>query len=554
MSLALRSRLATLGPRGLTRPFNFIHVRKLTSCCPRLQVHPDAREREDIQADKLVEQFYSGAPDPVTGGTFRRSNTRPIVRKYESKKTALNPDQDFPDAEPPQAIGSRESRRKAKAYESTPIAISIDGQPCEFSPILLRDLCDCPSCVDPSTKQKLFSTADIPSSIHARAISQTAEGVDIGWIQDVPGYGEGHNTHLDIQTLRDLSTTGMIQASVQSYDPGPQITWDAKAYGELPDIEYDAYMQEDAALLKALRQLHTHGLLFLQNVPESENSVSTIAERIGAVKNTFYGYTWDVRSVPQAKNVAYTSQDLGFHMDLLYMHQPPHLQFLHCIRSSSAGGASLFTDSYKAAVDLYNANLQLFTSLCYSDINFHYDHPSSHLYQQSRPVVELGMMALSGLKFDRVQTFKRFYETGQYGKDGRIGESAPKKPLDILEFLNAVNWSPPFQGSFTLERPPKPSDNSPQNAAQILNKKVNTWYAAAAKFSALVHRPQGIYERLMRPGECVIFDNRRVLHARKAFEVGDEGKERWLRGAYLDKDPYLSKMRVLSRQFQDVDA
>lgn len=68
----------------------------------------------------------------------------------------------------------------------------------------------------------------------------------------------------------------------------------------------------------------------------------------------------------------------------------------------------------------------------------------------------------------------------------------------------------------------------------------------------------------MKPGECVIFDNRRVLHARKAFEVGDQGKERWLRGAYIDKDPFLSKLKVLNdrygaadgaqRESEDVDA
>lgn len=59
-----------------------------------------------------------------------------------------------------------------------------------------------------------------------------------------------------------------------------------------------------------------------------------------------------------------------------------------------------------------------------------------------------------------------------------------------------------------------------------------------------------VYERMMKPGECVLFDNRRVLHARKAFEVGDAGKERWLRGAYLDKDPFLSKLQVLKHKLE----
>jgi gamma-butyrobetaine dioxygenase len=75
------------------------------------------------------------------------------------------------------------------------------------------------------------------------------------------------------------------------------------------------------------------------------------------------------------------------------------------------------------------------------------------------------------------------------------------------------------------------------------------WHGAAKKFNDIIHRPENIHERMMKPGECVIFDNRRVLHARKAFEVADAGKERWLRGAYLDKDPFMSKLRVLAHRF-----
>jgi len=57
--------------------------------------------------------------------------------------------------------------------------------------------------------------------------------------------------------------------------------------------------------------------LFLRNVPDSEKSVEEIAGRIGTLKDTFYGRTWDVKSKPKAKNIAYTQSFLGLHMDLL---------------------------------------------------------------------------------------------------------------------------------------------------------------------------------------------------------------------------------------------
>ncbi|KAK5126959.1 hypothetical protein LTR85_008317 [Meristemomyces frigidus] len=305
-------------------------------------------------------------------------------------------------------------------------------------------------------------------------------------------------------------------------------------------------MSDDSVLNQALQHLHTHGLLFLTNVPESEKSVATIAERIGPVKNTFYGYTWDVRSVPEAKNVAYTSQDLGFHMDLLYMEQPPHLQFLHCIRSSSVGGASLFTDSYTAAQDLFVEDRKAFLDLIKRRVSFHYDHMESHYYQQHRTVIEPSHPLVLGQV--RVDTLPQLLS-----KATKAGLSPHN--INITDWIDAISWSPPFQAPFSLPIAEDLSGVSPFPATpptDILHIYVEQWHAAASKFNQLIHRPLGIYERMMKPGECVLFDNRRILHARKAFEVADFGKERWLRGAYLDKDPYLSKLRVLQKRFGSV--
>lgn len=52
----------------------------------------------------------------------------------------------------------------------------------------------------------------------------------------------------------------------------------------------------------------------------------------------------------------------------------------------------------------------------------------------------------------------------------------------------------------------------------------------------------------LNEGECVIFDNRRVLHARRAFdEQGDKGEiVRWLKGAYVDGDAIWDRWRVVN--------
>jgi len=54
----------------------------------------------------------------------------------------------------------------------------------------------------------------------------------------------------------------------------------------------------------------------------------------------------------------------------------------------------------------------------------------------------------------------------------------------------------------------------------------------------------------------VIFDNRRVLHARTAFsdiegQVADGETNRWLKGCYLEVDTLLDHTRVLHTQLEE---
>ena len=405
----------------------------------------------------------------------------------------------------------------------------------------LRDMCTCPRCVDPSTRQKLFVTAEIPSDIALESVKELPNGVEIRWANDIPG-AEPHISVFDKSIFDAMATTG----SAKTLPPMPQrrLWKDYQFRAEAPDLTYEAYMQDDAVLYQALQQLHSHGLLFLKDVPESAESVIRITQRIGPLKNTFYGETWDVRSVPQAKNVAYTSQDLGFHMDLLYMKQPPHLQFLHCIRSSASGGASLFTDSFKAINELFSSDEEAFCQLQKRPITFHYDHIDSHYYQQSRPLIELAPLHFGATTFPSFDAVRRSEKT--------LGRSWIRGSFDLKDYLEAVSWAPPFQAPFQLTNNhvrPSRTGNPKRDPIAIMETNLRHWHSAAKKFNDIIHKTPNIHERMMGPGECVIFDNRRVLHARKAFEVADAGKERWLRGAYLDKDPFMSKLRVLAHRF-----
>jgi trimethyllysine dioxygenase len=70
--------------------------------------------------------------------------------------------------------------------------------------------------------------------------------------------------------------------------------------------------------------------------------------------------------------------------------------------------------------------------------------------------------------------------------------------------------------------------------------RMNLFYAALKLFNRLINDPA--YEITMRltPGTALLFDNCRTLHGRRAFQGF-----RWLCGAYLNKEDFDSKLRVL---------
>ena len=75
-------------------------------------------------------------------------------------------------------------------------------------------------------------------------------------------------------------------------------------------------------------------------------------------------------------------------------------------------------------------------------------------------------------------------------------------------------------------------------------------YRAIRRFTALCDSPGFRITFPFRPGDCVVFDNRRVLHGREAFEEGVG--ERHLRGCYVDRDDLYSRLRMLARAARQV--
>lgn len=396
--------------------------------------------------------------------------------------------------------------------------LELDGEYYQLDSWTLRDSCPCSLCIDPSTTQKCFDATEIPVGIEAKDIEVHADGsFSVSWTEDIEGF-RVHRSNFPAGFLRSKGIDAVVRDVRQKY---PRILWeraDLDAIGNDMTVKYADYMAGERTLHLVTRQLLQYGIAFISNVPSATDAVESIASRIGPLKNTIYGSTWDVRSLSSAKNVADTSRDLGFHMDLLYYKEPPKLQVLHYLKQSHLGGASLFSDSFKAVSNIVRRTMvtsgPTFDSVGIAALTefmqpFHYKNNGHWLEYQHPTIVHDG-------------SIPRF-------NNWRTNPSEFLKASRFENALKAVRWSPPFRAPMLRK----------QNESKV--PPLDYWIEGATLLKTEFERDEAIFETRMQEGTCVIFDNWRILHGRRAFSGG----ERWLRGAYIDDDTFTQRVLQL---------
>ncbi|KAJ7178186.1 hypothetical protein C8R46DRAFT_943223, partial [Mycena filopes] len=382
----------------------------------------------------------------------------------------------------------------AKTPDGQGIVIDALGG-ASFPFIWLRD--SCPSTIHPSTSQKLRRTSDIPPDVRPAANNDSLRLTDAGLHID---WADGHASFFSRDFLRLHSSPTHLAAF---HGTPPERLWGRAEISANPNLFVPyASLQGDTGLRAAIDQLCADGLLFVTGVPHEETADATcelraLAGMFSHIRETFYGQVWDVVNLRESRNIAYTNLDLGFHMDLLYFKHPPKYQILHCLRNRVRGGASLFADAFRTAETLRTQSPADFAALANIEVPFHYVNDGHHLFH-AHPTIELA--------------------------------SSPSSSIA------QINYSPPFQAPLHLDTPPQ-------------------FYGALRRFAALLDDParESVFEYQLREGDAVIFDNRRVLHARTAFSDIEGGKEdgepnRWLKGCYFEADGLLDRGRMLGKR------
>ncbi|HXZ60035.1 MAG TPA: TauD/TfdA family dioxygenase [Steroidobacteraceae bacterium] len=366
----------------------------------------------------------------------------------------------------------------AARVSATPETLTIEwsqGGVSEFPSLWLRD--HVPENSDSHSGQRLVDIVELPAAPRIRTVRADDGRVHVEW------EGEARSAAFDLGWLAAQAAGSEAQRPElrrRLWLEGARL--DARR--DFAWVELAAARSEPRVRLEWLTRLTQDGLAFISAVPCEPCALLGAAQLIGRVAETNYGLTFDVRSVPQPENLAYSDLGLGLHTDNPYREPVPGFQALHALITSPEGGDSLFADGCALAAHLEDSAPDAFRLLTTTAVPFHYRSADAELYA-ARPLIELSC-------------------------EGQVA---------------AVHYN--------------------NRSIRIAPGTAPGFYAAYRRFAALLREERFQLRLKLADGDLVVFDNQRVLHGRTAFTSAKH--PRHLKGCYLTRDSVFSETGLLRR-------
>jgi gamma-butyrobetaine dioxygenase len=392
------------------------------------------------------------------------------------------------------------------------LELVIGGRKLRFPAVWLRDNCPCAECVDPGSGQKFNDITDLPDDLVITAAQEAGESVVVTyapgqhrsvfprrWLAEhaLDGYGDGDGRTEDDKEL-------WAAADLAPRNPGT-----ARGAGRnWPRANWPRYLAEPAERARALDAVLRLGFVLLHDVPAEPGMVLEVAASFGFVRETNYGRLFDVRVQPAPGNLAFTSRQILPHTDNPYRDPVPTVQLLHCLRPAvkadgpggtgggsppcaekAGGGDTGLVDGFAAAAELRAGDAGSFDVLTGTPVPFGYVDKETEL-RASQPLIQLSPRGrVRGVRFN----------------------NRSARPLRL-----------PYA-------------------------EVTAFYPAYRRWAELLAQPERQLKLRLAEGDCLIFDNTRILHARTAFSIPHGSPGRHLQGCYADLDGLASTLAVLSR-------
>jgi gamma-butyrobetaine dioxygenase len=351
----------------------------------------------------------------------------------------------------------------------------------DVAPLWLRDACSCADCRDEFSGQRLRGVLSLEPDT---SIAEWREGDD--GVVEVRFAPDDHVSRFSRAWL-DANMPGkamLFDDRSERHRP----PWRAEDLGSRPpQVDWEELQTVGDARAEALGALMRTGLLLVQHVPTEAGMVLTVARSFAYVRTTNYGDLFDVRVEARPVNLAFTGRAIAPHTDNPYRDPVPGIQLLHCLQSSPGGGDNTFIDGFAAAAVIREEDPQAFATLVSTSLTFRYEDADAVL-QASGPIIGVN----------------------------HAGE------------VRSIRWN-----DRSIMPPAVPRD------------EVDEVYRSLRVFARVLERPDLAIHLTLGPGDCIAFDNTRVLHARTAFEGGSGARH--LQGCYADLDGLASTVAVLQR-------
>ncbi|MFE9421955.1 phosphonate degradation HD-domain oxygenase [Kitasatospora sp. NPDC006697] len=305
-------------------------------------------------------------------------------------------------------------------------------------------------------------------------------------------WSDGHRSRYPADLLAEPGTPAEQDAGDLRTERGKRLWRAADFAAGIPEAGWEAYLADPAERAAVLRAVQHLGFAVLRGVPAEPGRVLEVAESFGFVRRTNYGDLFDVRVEPDPNNLAFTSAAIAPHTDNPYRDPVPTLQLLHCLENAAEGGDSALVDGFRAADLLRTEAPEDFAVLTRTLVPFVFRDRGTEL-RADRPLIGTDPL-------------------------GRIRE---------VRF-----------------------NNRSIGRLRLPDAELERFYAAYRRFAAITLRPGLQLAFRLEPGDCVVFDNTRLMHARTAFE---RTGGRHLQGCYADLDGLAATLAVLDRQSDALD-
>ncbi len=367
------------------------------------------------------------------------------------------------------------SSLKLTVRSGTEVEIERGGRRFAIHPIWLRERCTDAVSMDPHTGQRLQDPSDLDLDLQLERVTEPRPGLL------AVRFSDGHEAQFD---AADILAEAALEPG--EFDAPEPTLWNG-ALNETPRAHWNAD-PSDGELAAWSGEFLRFGFIIFSGVPAEPREVLRVAARFGFVRETNFGSLFDVRSTPDAIDLAYTPVKLDPHTDNPYRSPVPGVQLLHCLANETSGGLSTLVDGFSVAAALRARDPAAFRILTATPVRFRYRDAHTELVASAAPI-----------------------------------------ELDAAGRVSAIHFSP------RLDFVPL-----------LPTGELSAYYRARRSFDRLLRDPEFEIRFLLDRGDLVMFDNVRLLHGRTGFNPA-EGL-RHLQGCYIDVDGPRSLYRVLRRK------